>query len=417
MNSGMRVLEGDFIDGGSADPDLDAAFAEFRESLGEGEQAEGTMSAYKIPLDKDGNPIAKTAKQSWMFTVPVGALSLVDIIGRVKREFMREGELIAVIRLTGHRPGKRGNEFNKIIRIEKENEPQRAAPTPGQTDVAALMRSMSEMMATQQARNDQLLQQIMKMQMDALSARVQPVASPGTSDPMQFMERMMLMQATMQRMQSIFAAPAAPAGTPVDPMAQLLSTMRTMKQVQEMMAGNTQPAEGDDSLLSGISKLAGPVLGLLTENEKTKRVMIEKGMVRRAVPANRHAPAPGAAHAPVTVGAARDATATTGGSAEESSTDGAEEMNLAQIRDTLKSLCEMAAEGTTPEDAAALVLDQLPEESDQQIAALVSEENKVRFLSTISTAYAGCREHAEWFEQLRVCLDAAFESDPDATAH
>lgn len=404
MNSRTVVLDGEYIDGNSTDPDLDAEFSAFRDSLSEGESSEGSLSAYKIPLDDKGNPLAKTAKQAWLFTSPIGTVSLTDIIARIKREFMREGELTAVVRLTGHRPGKRGNEFNKIVRIEKENEPARPATPPGQTDIAQLMRAMQEMMSVSQARNDKLFQDMMQMQLRLAEVRQsQTPVNTAASDPLAFMEKMMLMQATMQRFAGIINAPAPSAAAALDPSQQLLNTIKVMKEVQSVM-GAGGGNEEEPGILGAISKLAAPAFALMAENEKTKRAIIARGGPKRIAPAPRAAPA--------TIPGAEPAAPAAATAAADPETEEETDMNLLALRETLQSLCLMAKEGTSGKDAADLMLSQIPEEYDQQVSELVDDSNKEKFFKSICTICKNCEQFPEFFEELRVNLNAAFE-DPD----
>lgn len=402
MNSRVSVLDGEYIDVNSVDPDLDAAFSTFRDSVDEGGDAEGTISAYKVPMDKDGNTIAKSAKQAFLFSMPIGTVSLIDIINRCKREFMRKGELVMTVRLTGHRPKQRGNEFNKIIRIEKENEPEERPTAPGQTDVVELMRAMQETMQAQRAEQMSFMREML-----AMGQRNQPqVVNAGAGDPLAMMEKLMMMQTVMSKFAPMLgAAPAgAAATTALDPVQNLLGTMRVMKELKNIMGeGGGNAGEGDD-WLGAVKQLGPSFLQLMSENEKTKRVLLSR-QNPSAKPALAK-PRPGA-----TSTAAAGATATP----ETSESQGDTSM-LAQFREQLKSLCDMAAEGTKAEDAANLVLQMIPEEGDfdSRLGDLVDDENRERFMPTIATIYPPCKNHAVWFEELRVNLAMAY-GDPDET--
>lgn len=402
MNSRVSVLEGEYLDGNSIDPDLEAAFDDFRSSMNEGESAEGTMNAYKVPMDKDGNTIAKSAKQAFLFSCPIGTVSLIDIINRCKREFMRKGELVMTVRLTGHKPGKRGNEFNKVIRIEKENEPEEKPAAPGQTDVVELMRAMQESMSNQRAEQMMFMKEMM-----AMRTLAQPSAA-SAGDPLAMMEKLMMMQTVMNKFAPMLGnTPAAATSAALDPVQQLMGTMRLMKEFKSIMGEGGGDSDGDgDSWISAIKGLGGPFLQLMAENERTKRVLISRQKPRQL---------PGKTGARETPAAAPGAAGASTAAASSTSQSQGDTAMLAQFREQLKSLCDMAAEGTAADAAAQMVLDMIPEEGDfdERLGDLVADENKERFMPTISTIYSGCAKHAVWFEELRVNIAAGY-GDPDA---
>ena len=407
MNERVKVIEGEFLEN-TFDPDLEADFSAFREELSAGEGAEGTISVYKVPIDEKGNVIAKSRKQSFLFAVPVGGVSLIDIINRVKAEFMRDGENFCVVRLIGSRPGHRGNPFNKILYIEKENEAPKAAPSNGQPDVVALMRAMQEGMAAQNSRNEAFMQRMMEMQMSLAQARsAAPAAASG--DPLAMFEKLMLMQTMFQRFAPMLGAPAAAAAAvPTDPMAQIIGTMLVMKEMRSIMGDGGGDEGGEESgFLGTLKQLGGPALALLAENEKTKRAILERG----GLPSKKRvavAPKPGAPAQP----AQASQPATVESTASEVTQGEDDPMSILAFREQLKALCEMAAEGADAASAATLVLEQIPDEYDDQLGDLVSDENAASFQSKIGTLYAGCKQHAVWFEQLRVAINAAYD-DPD----
>lgn len=391
----VKVLEGDYLDATSTDPDLDAAFQAFRDEIADGETLEGTISAYKLPMDREGNVIAKSKKQAFLFTCPTGGVSLIDIITRIKRDFIRPGETAITVRLAGNRPGRRGSEFNKILYIERENEAA-AAPVSSSPDIIQMLRAMQEMNAQAIQRQESFTQRLLEMQLQIAQAR-QPVgtAPAVSSDPMVMMEKMMLMQTMMSKFAAITNAPAT-AATATDPMTQLLGTLKMMKEVQSFMG--TGGAESDDNSFAGILKalapIAAPGLTLLAENARNARARAPAQLPRAA-------PAKAAPSAPT-------AEAQLVSESQEENTD----MFMSLLRPQLKTLCEMAAEGTDAAAAADLVMDQVPDSADGFLSDLVSDENASLFQGKITALCADCKNHAEWFEQLRVCLDSYY-TDPD----
>lgn len=87
---------------------------------------------------------------------------------------------------------------------------------------------------------------------------------------------------------------------------------------------------------------------------------------------------------------------------------------FAQLKPQLDQLAQLAKTNADPVEVAKLTIQMLPEQFDDALAQLVSTPENFARLAVLSP---GVKEHAEWFERLRVALhNELFEPDTGAAA-
>lgn len=124
--------------------DIDAAFDDWRKAFDAGDEP-GKLTAYQIPLDERGNPIATAKNQIRLGSWPIDLYEFDELCAMLIRDFMGPEKLLAV-RLLGSRKGTAGLQFNKVVilRAPKFNPDQNAAGEPARESLASLMKTIQE---------------------------------------------------------------------------------------------------------------------------------------------------------------------------------------------------------------------------------------------------------------------------------
>lgn len=390
------ILDGELLHDDD-NPDLDAEFAAFRDSIAQDQQAEGFIKVWRLPLDKDGNARSNSMQQSELFTLPLGESSIDDLCDRVRRKYMRPDEFKITICVRGYQRGKRGIRFQRIMALERENTDEKPSANNTTGDVAAMLRLIQESSEAAQIRTEAFMREMMMMQ------RAAPVSSaPVAIDPIGMLQQVGTMMTVFQGMMSGMMRPPGEAG---DPMSNFVRQLEQMKKVQSLLGvdGGGDKDEGTLGIVKALTPLAKPVLEMLAAQAQAQP------MRRRQLPRPAPAPTPQPAK-PAPKGAPVQPAPVSPPQRPEPEI--LPEENQVQLKDALNALCDMAARGDNAVTAARLALDMLPEEFDAQVGALVSEP--ATFLPKLKLLCPRTAGFPEWFEELRSEMALAFEEDPDA---
>lgn len=378
------ILEGQIIEGGDGmDADTARDFADFMDEMRESDNADAWITVHRVPVDAQGNPRPNTKSVGHLFSEPMGAATVQDIIDRIRREFIRAGETKICVRIIGSTKGSGGRaKFNKIMTIEKPNES--ASSNKGES-VGDLMKVLTQMQSESDARSNAFMERLAAMM-------VQQRTAPAV-DPMETAMKMMAVMGGVMGQMAGFRAgvPATPAVDPIDGFTKMIGAFKMF----DSLRGGGAPAEteGSDlvSFLKEVSKVAAPALTIMGEKEKQKTAL----MVRRK---------PQPQLAPPKVDAPNNTAETP---AEESLTE-EDQMKLNEMKENLATVIGLCEAGKTPEEAAALILDMAPQEADDQLFDIASSD---RFVTNMTLLDGRVKQHAEWFEKLRHAILAEFEPD------
>ena len=393
MATGQRFLEGEVIEAVSADdPDLNAAFWDFRNAIEQEANAGGKISVFEVPVDANGMARPTTYQRAKLFVVPVGAVTIDDICDRVLRDYCRPGEKI-LIQLLARKDGEAGIKMNKLITLRAPALASGSTGTSG--EIAQLMRVMNEQRAQDRADMQRMLEQV-------AGARAPAV------DPMQ---QAMALTQTITALATGIVSKAAPA--PVAPAESMVQSMTAMLGLMKMMrefSGKDSPPPSDDGgskILENIRALAAPLLEAKAKQEERALIHEKRMLVHERANPPTPAPAPGE---PVKTDAPQPTTTDAERVKQE-----AKMKLLAVLKEGLPMIVSLASgpKPADPAETAKLVLKNLPEDEqalNDAFYALVQDPPK-EFLAQLAVVCPDVNNHAEWFEAFRQAL--LIEFDPD----
>lgn len=368
------------------DADSEDAWDDWIQSLKNAENT-GTVRAYKLPTDEDGNPrLGKGTRQISLGSWAHQLYSPSELEAKIVREFLKPGE-IAHVKFTGTSNGTRGTVFSRIVTLQRPE-----AMAADKENVGTLFKVVQEGQA---------------MQLQTLREIFQPPAAPVQSAGMSPL-LVKSLELSIPILGSIITAIIA-RPKPQSDIGQLISAMADLK---SLVPGSESPRD-DDSTTVAIVKAVAPALPQLLQylNSQPKppaatgqRQLASPGVAAvidptkpTVVQASVRQPPPPFTTPPPTPG---PPDRTTGDTAM-----------LAQLKPQLEMLAEIAARGEPPEEVAQLLLQTLPEEFDDALSRLVETPEAFKSLGLISPAI---RQHAEWFERLRLALAQEFAPEMPA---
>ncbi len=377
------------------DPDTAADFDTFADEMRQSESADAWITVTRVPMDAQGNPRANTKHSSHLFQEPLGANTVVDIIERIRRDFMTPGEK-GMFRVIGSQKGRQGIKFNKLLTIERGKE-KGEAPTNSFEQIARMMQE-SQRMADERA--ERLI--------SAMTTRV----GPAGGDPIDQMTKMMTaMGAMMGPMMAVMAGrPMTPTPDPTDSLVKLATTMKTLNG----MFGGGAGAEVEDSsslasIVKAIAPMAGPALQLMVEGKRGENLRLAR-TPKLAAPAK---VAPKVIPAAPKAAPKTDAPATADAPSNVETPLTPEEqeiknMELAELKKNLDTVVDLCESGRAPEQVAKLVLAAVPQEKDEEFLALLDDDDYVNNMALLNPRV---EPHRDWFEKLRSALLAEYEPD------
>jgi hypothetical protein len=393
MNSGRIISEGVFVEAGDGlDTDTANEFASFIDDMNSTDNADAWITVMRIPTDSRGAPMPNSKHLGQLFNEPLGSSSVNDVLERIRRDFIREGENSITVRIIGKQAGKQGLKFNRIYTIERSNKSEKAG---GPTDSIA---SLGRMMVEMQRASDERMERIIQMQntsirpagenlVDSL-VKLAPILTP-------FITGML----------------GRPPGAVVDPAAQMLATLKAFKEANNIFGGgNSDDGESTMKTVRAVAEVIGPGLKFLANREE--RLTAAERMQRARLPAPQPAavapkpiPPKPIPPKPMKVAPSKTSAVPAANNKED------EDMNLKETRERIEMLAQLCDEGRTPAEVAELVVDSIDDEQLEELYTRVSPENFVASIKILCPAVKG-RE--EFFEKLRVEILNQYETDPDA---
>lgn len=387
-----NVLEGEVLPAGEYDPDVERAFSEFRDSLEESDGG-GTLMVYRIPLDDNGSPAGNSKAHSRLFATPMGALSLDDVCNKVRREYMRPGEVKICIRLLASRAGERGIRLNRILILERANE-QAPPPSGPAGDLASIMATVQRSIDASTARSEALMQRMIEMQM----TRAQPAPA---MDPMAMMQGVVSMMAVAQKM---FAGPAGMIPqAPADPFDQMTKFAALIPRLSALAGGRQDDGGGMGDIIKAAAPAVAEIFKSINANPAKPAPARLPHPQRRQI----REPAPRTPAEEV----AAEVAQTTAEATSISTEPKGDTMDIGAIKQLVGGLIEIAQvdpNGDKCEEAAGELLRQIPDEADDQIFELVS--NAAQYRMKLQFVDPRAALYAEWFEKLRVAVLAGFDT-------
>jgi hypothetical protein len=380
-----QLLEGEIIQGGDDDPDLNASFYDFIDQVKSEANSGGSIAVFEVPRDANGNARPNTLNKPKLFTVPVGSCTFDDICDRVLKEFVEPGQSI-LIQLLGRKDGKRGHLLNQLIPLRRG---KATSASDGTTsgDIERLMRVMNEQRQRDLADMRSMIENVRPPQIDPLA------------QSLAITEKLTAMAVAMSGRSGavgVAGVPNNPQGMMEQMMALMMTTM--MKKFMSGMDGEKEKS-ADNSWLKDIAELAKPLLEAKAVSEKTALVR-EQRMLRHEASAPAPAPTESNAATPKTPG--------------PSTTEENDMKLIAMLTEFLPMLIDnFALKGAEAGDVSKLTLDNLPEEDvglNDALYQLIQSE-PAEFLAKLATMDARVKDHAEWFEEYRQALLAAFDPD------
>lgn len=253
----MDVRQGRIIDvlpGGDEAPyedDVEAAFYEWKKSFDDSESP-GTIRAFRIPHDEQGRAGHSSGNQIRLGMWPVDQYDFDTLCDKLKREYMPPGDTLMVVRLIGTLSGKSGVRFNKLVTLQRANQPETPGGTP-KNEFADVMRSMQDS-------NERMMRLFQEMR--------GPVTNEGNAGGMSGMMQTVAMMRVLTEPMTQMMAPmmAALAGRPLPataPGASMKETIETLMLMDKFMGrrgggGNDEP---DWMKLTGaVAGVAKPLL-------------------------------------------------------------------------------------------------------------------------------------------------------------
>lgn len=377
------------------DLDTEESWDRWIEDL-KGSEATGTVQVYKLPLDSEGNPsMAKGARQIFLMSCAHQQYGFEELITLVKTRFMQPGEL-ATIRITGRRSGTRGVMFNRIVPVQRET-----GNAPGVPESGGNVLGVIQAMQAQNTRTNEMLERIM-------SGNRPPDAPPQKPA-----------SESVKEWLAILAPLAAPIVTAYlnrpAPKSDLEGLIGAMVKLKDLTGDGGGSADDENTTLGIVKAVAGPGLQLLNTLAQNRTPVPQIPGPRRV----RQVPPSIAASKAVPVssptgehpgGVPAPSSESTPGTSSVPAPSKENEAMLAQLAPQLDQLATLAAQGAEPAEVAKLVMDMLPQNDDidQQLYGIVSDAASFSRLAMLAPRM---KEHAEWFEKLRVAMVAEFEEE------
>lgn len=404
MSDQRTIVNGQVVESlEDSDPDLFAAFRDFRERMEEVEDSSGWMRVYRIPTDYAGNPVAGTKKRSELFNFPWGAMQPDDVVERVRREYMRPGEVRVTIQITGGRDSARGVLLNRLITIEKPNENDKTKPDT----LSEVMRVMQQA----QTASDDRMERV-------LAAMAVRNSSAEPFDPMKMMTMMMgMMTIGMNMGKQNQPAPAGIGADPVDGMMKMMGLMSSMKDFTAKLEGpKAEGASGDgDSLgnmLSSVAKIAEPISLMLKSAANNPKLPAPGARVIRKdlrLKENRQRPPSINDPPPLATAPAASTLPSENISPAQLSAEDENKMELEKLKANLGIVITMHDTGQTPESVAQLVLNSTPPDQQDELLDLMAGET---FVADMAMLDPRINLDVEWYEALALAVCDLI--DPDA---
>lgn len=383
------IVEATYIEAGDRDdPDTAADFDAFADEMRQSESSDAWITVTRVPMDAQGNPRANSRHSAHLFQEPLGANTVADIIERIRSDFMSPGEK-GMFRVIGSQKGTRGIKFNKLLSIERAKDKGEASPV-GDT-FTQMMRAMQE--------SQRLADERMERMMSALTTRVTPA-----SDPIDQMTKMMTaMGAMMGPMMAVVAGrPITPASSPTDDLVKLATTMKTLNGM--FGGGGDGDSDSGDilSIVKALAPVAAPALQLMAEGKRGENLRLARAPRPKALPVT-PPKAPEKVSAAPTDKAAAPEVLTPEQEAKNN-------MELAELKKNLDTVCDILEAGKSPAQVAKLVLASVPPDKDEEFLALLDDDDYVNNMALLNPRVDKMREK---FEELRKCLLAEYEPDDE----
>jgi hypothetical protein len=350
--------------------------------------------------------------QVYLFACPVDQHDFDGLVTEIRSNWMFPDEKVIPVRILATKAGQRGLVFNKIVRVQRST----AAPAKPLGDAGPPRESVESLMRAIQDNNERMWARIT----DAMQARAQ-VAVPQR-DPFE------MMTALMTAMGPVLAAVAGrPTPEAVNPMAGIEGTLRLLETAKSLLPGGDSSNDGDgDSMLGVVKEGIRALPAVLAATQRAPaapaapapRRVLTGAAVRlppraappfnpadalRAVPPNpadvlraaqaNPPPIPAAAPVPPPV-------------IVQSS---GENPVLLQLSNQLGELATLVAQNgpdnADPVQIAEMVMQQIPEDADEQISDLVFD---VQVMQKLAVLQPRVNEHPEWWQRFVAAMRAQY---------
>lgn len=384
------------------DPDLNAAFFEFMSQVDQEQNSGGTISVFRVPTDLRGNPLARTAGKTKLFSTPVGAATLDDICQRAVNDYMEDNEFKMFIQVMATRDGQSGIRFNRTIGLERPRKRQDVIPANNSGNMSAreVLELVDKRVAQQEARTEQLLRELM-------AARAVPAVNPMG----QLKELAEVLGALSGR--------AAPVTPQQDMAAQMMGMMGMMKMMREFFGKDSEKDSSKESgsdfgtIIAGIKEIAAPMMQAHLED---KRVMVARE--QRLLVRDRLAAAE-AVHNPPKEPAPENTESSAPDTDKETETmsDGKIRL-LTELGTHMHLIVDAAKREADPKQVCALLMQAIPESDVDMNAALFDLVMSSTWFEEISALNDEVKDHRQWFDALRdaILLEADVGEAPGPTA-
>jgi len=371
------------------DADTEQAWNGWFEAI-QNSESQGKIRVAKVPTNEDGAPNLTSKGQIQLLAVPHDQYNFDELCNVIRKDFMEPGETMCV-RIMGFREGVKGFEFNRIMMLKRSK--SQAPQEQANSQLGEILRAMQ---ASQES-NATLMREMLTprevvpktsaMEMFAqVAGIIGPIAGP-----------------------IIAAWVAKPSAKPTNDLSTMIDAMMKLK---DITTGNTQNENGDDNSMLGIVKAVAPaglqLLNTLASQQRQGHNQVGQIPVARQVPRLPAATTPGANSVPSATVSTNDVVQTNMPIQQYTTDEQEREIHtpteappmIAKLKEMLGELVTLCDAKQTPADVAELTLSMLPEEYDDPLFELVSDENKFAKLKMLNAGIA-TPERAPWFEQLR----------------